>query len=84
MSDYYLVVCKEHKEYVDLEKWNPATIPTNNYRYLMQDRLRCFHQKHKTCELTTYSLSGYSSDGSNFPDVDNLKEVCRRQRIQQP
>jgi len=81
VSDYYLVVCKEHDEYVDLEKWNPATIPINQYRRLMQHRLRCFHSKHPGCKLVTYALSGYSSDGSAFPGVDKLSETCQFTRI---
>ena len=82
MSDYYIVVCKKHKVYVDLEKWNPSTIPTNDYRYLMQSRFREFNKEHQYCECITYNMcSGYSSDGSEIPDTDTLKEVCRLQRI---
>jgi len=78
MSDYWIVVCNKCKEYVDLEKWNPSSIPFNEYRYLMQHRLRCFNSKHHDCEIKTYCLND-----SDFPDVGMLKEVCRLNRIEQ-
>ena len=56
MSDYWIAVCKRCKEYVDLDKWNPSTIPTNDYRYLMQHRLRCFNSHHHDCEIKIYCL----------------------------